>query len=207
VADSARLPGSHAWPDLPAPYHRWFRQVDAAITGGGTTNTSLAAVTQRVADLEAAAGQQPVLSVFNRTGVVQAQRADYAAWFQPKDATLTAFAALTIAADSLTIGTGADAFSQVTFAANTFPAKASTGALSAKPITDFALTLLDDASAADARTTLGAQPLDSTLTGLSGAAPALPALGNYADDTAAAAGGVAVGGLYRNGSVLMIRVT
>ena len=34
----------------------------------------------------------------------------------------------------------------------------------------------------------------------------LQALGNYANDAAAATGGVAVGGLYRNGSVLMIRV-
>lgn len=32
-------------------------------------------------------------------------------------------------------------------------------------------------------------------------------LGNYADDAAAATGGVAVGGLYRNGSVLMVRVS
>lgn len=31
-------------------------------------------------------------------------------------------------------------------------------------------------------------------------------LGNYADDAAAAAGGVAVGQLYRNGSVVMVRV-
>jgi len=34
----------------------------------------------------------------------------------------------------------------------------------------------------------------------------LPGLGNYANDAAAAAGGVPVSGLYRNGSVLMIRV-
>ncbi len=33
-----------------------------------------------------------------------------------------------------------------------------------------------------------------------------PAFGNYANDPAAAAGGVPVNGLYRNGSVLMIRV-
>ena len=32
-------------------------------------------------------------------------------------------------------------------------------------------------------------------------------LGDYADDTAAAAGGVPVNGLYRNGSVLMVRVS
>ena len=31
-------------------------------------------------------------------------------------------------------------------------------------------------------------------------------LGNYADDTAAAAGGIPLNGLYRNGSVLMVRV-
>lgn len=32
-------------------------------------------------------------------------------------------------------------------------------------------------------------------------------LSNYANDAAAAAGGVAVGGLYRNGSVVQVRVT
>lgn len=32
-------------------------------------------------------------------------------------------------------------------------------------------------------------------------------LGNHADDVAAAAGGVPVGGMYRNGSVLMVRVS
>lgn len=35
----------------------------------------------------------------------------------------------------------------------------------------------------------------------------ISSLGNYADDTAAAAGGIAVNQVYRNGSVLMIRVT
>lgn len=54
--------------------------------------------------------------------------------------------------------------------------------------------------------------------GAGGVAPTTPAqvianlgisvagLGDYADDAAAASGGVAVGGLYRNGSILMIRV-
>ena len=36
---------------------------------------------------------------------------------------------------------------------------------------------------------------------------ALGNLGNYASDVAAAAGGVVVGGMYRNGSVLMVRVS
>lgn len=37
-------------------------------------------------------------------------------------------------------------------------------------------------------------------------APKLTALGNHVDDVAAAAGGVPVGGVYRNGSVVMVRV-
>lgn len=94
--------------------------------------------------------------------------------FQSVDATLTAFAALTIAANSLTIGTGADAFSQTTFAANTFPARASSGSLEAKTITDFGLSLVDDATASDARTTLGlvigtnVQAQDAELAALAG---------------------------------------
>lgn len=76
------------------------------------------------------------------------------------DGTLAALAALTIAANTLTIGTGADAFSQTSFAANTFPARASTGSLAAKPITDFGLSLVDDADAATARTTIGLGALD-----------------------------------------------
>jgi len=74
---------------------------------------------------------------------------------QPVDGTLTALAGLTIAADSLSIGTGADAFTQTTFAANTFPAKASTGSLVAKTITDFGLSFVDDADASAGRSTLG----------------------------------------------------
>ncbi|MCB4860790.1 hypothetical protein K7W03_14440 [Sphingobium sp. PNB] len=35
----------------------------------------------------------------------------------------------------------------------------------------------------------------------------ITSLADYADDAAAAAGGVPVGGFYRNGSVVMVRVT
>lgn len=87
--------------------------------------------------------------------------------YQPLDATLTALAGLTIAADSLTIGTGADAFNQTTFAANTFPARASTGSLVAKTITDFALTILDDADAASVRATIGAGTGGGSVTSVS----------------------------------------
>lgn len=73
---------------------------------------------------------------------------------QPLDATLTALAGANWAANALPIGTGADTLSQTTFAANTFPARASSGNLVAKAITDFGLSLVDDADAATARTTL-----------------------------------------------------
>jgi hypothetical protein len=74
---------------------------------------------------------------------------------QTLDATLTALAALTIAANTLIHGTAADAFSVTAYAANTFPARASTGNLAAKSITDAALSILDDASTDDIRDTLG----------------------------------------------------
>jgi len=74
---------------------------------------------------------------------------------QASDATLTAFAALTITSNSITIGTGADTFSQTAFVANTFPARASTGSLEQKTISDFGLSLVDDADASAGRTTLG----------------------------------------------------
>lgn len=52
-----------------------------------------------------------------------------------------------------------------------------------------------------ARANLGA--VDASLSEASGVSSAL---GNYADDAAAAVGGVAVGALYRTGSILKVRV-
>ena len=106
----------------------------------------------------AAADRFPVIdaSAGGTYGVLkQITKTELLTVFQASDATLTAFAVLTIAANSLTLGTGADAFSQTTFAANTFPARASTGNLEAKAITDFGLSLVDDIDASTARTTLG----------------------------------------------------
>lgn len=81
--------------------------------------------------------------------------ADGTGVFQGFDATLTALAGANWAANALPIGTGADTLSQTSFAANTFPARASTGNLVAKTITDFGLSQADDADAAAGRTTLG----------------------------------------------------
>ncbi len=66
---------------------------------------------------------------------------------QPKDTLLTALAALTTEADKLVYFTGSDTVNQTT-------------------LTSFARTLLDDIDAATARTTLGAQASDATLTAL-----------------------------------------
>lgn len=74
---------------------------------------------------------------------------------QAFDDTLAALAAADWVANSLPIGTGANALAQTAFAANTFPARASTGNLVAKAITDFGLSLVASADAAAARSTLG----------------------------------------------------
>lgn len=97
--------------------------------------------------------------------------------YQPLDATLTALAGANWAANSLAVGSGADTVAQVTFAANTFPARSSSGNLVAKTITDFGLSLIDDADAAAARTTLGlvigtnVQAYDADLTTWAGITP------------------------------------
>lgn len=68
---------------------------------------------------------------------------------QPLDATLTALAGMVTAANQLIYATGADTFATT-------------------PLSAFIRTLLDDADAATARATLGAQASDATLTALAG---------------------------------------
>lgn len=58
------------------------------------------------------------------------------------DPTITALAAQNWAANSVAIGTGVDTVAQVTFGANTFPARASSGSLVAKTATDSAITAM-----------------------------------------------------------------
>ena len=51
------------------------------------------------------------------------------------------------------------------------------------------------------------KPLEVFSKDASGNAIVRLTLGNYANDAAALAGGVPIGGVYRNGSVLMVRVS
>jgi len=61
---------------------------------------------------------------------------------QPQDATLSALAAQDWVANAIPLGIGADDVSQLALAANTFPARSSTGNVSAKVLTDSALAAL-----------------------------------------------------------------
>lgn len=74
---------------------------------------------------------------------------------QAYDPTLAALAGTAWSSNSIPIGTGVDTLSMTSFNANSFPARASTGSLGIKTITDFGLSLVDDANAAAALTTLG----------------------------------------------------
>jgi len=67
--------------------------------------------------------------------------------------------------------------SDLSITTNTFPARSSTGNIAAKPVTDFALTILDDANASIVRTTIGAGTGNGTVTSVSGTSPISVATG------------------------------
>lgn len=74
---------------------------------------------------------------------------------QPFDATLSALAAANWVLNAIPIGSGANTVAQITFAANTFPARSSTGDLVAKAISNDALAFVAAANNAAMRASLG----------------------------------------------------
>lgn len=139
--------------------------------------------TQVRADIGAGTGTVTSVAVANATGITwTGSPITTSGTLTPAlDATLAAMAGADWAANSLPIGSGADTVAQVTFAANTFPARASTGNLVAKPITDFGLSLVDDANASTARTTLGLVDgtYTPTITNITNVAASTPYLAHY----------------------------
>ncbi len=83
-------------------------------------------------------GAAALLAVGTSSGTVAAGDHNHGSTYQPLDATLTALAAMATAANQLIYATGSDTFATTA-------------------LTAFARTLLDDADAATARATLGAQ--------------------------------------------------
>lgn len=152
-----------------------------AITGTNTGDqTSIAGITGTKAQFDTAVTDGNFAYASDLSG------------YQPVDATLTALAAADWAANALPIGSGANTLAQVSFAANTFPARSSAGNLVAKAITDFGLSLVDDADATAARTTLGLGSLatqSGTFSGTSsGTNTGDQSLAAYATTAAVAAG-------------------
>lgn len=109
--------------------------------------------------------------------------------YQPVDATLTALAGQDWAANAIPVGTGANTLTQVALAANTMLARSSAGNVAAKPVTDFALSLVDDADAAAARSTLNLGTLATQNGTFSGTSSGT----NTGDETAASIGTLIAG--------------
>lgn len=142
-----------------------YSEVTAAISALSSVYQAKDVTLDTYAGIDPSANVQSVLGAANYAAIRTLLALVPGTDVQAFDATLAALAAANWAANALPIGTGADALSQTSFAANTFPARASSGNLVAKSITDFGLSLVDDTDAATARATLGVVAPTSYATG------------------------------------------
>lgn len=206
MADSPKLPGAQAWKDasgkpLPVDFWRFLRDLSAVVSQASGNTSDLAALLARVAALEDAPAESGSINgpysvaVFGdlESGAIVQLVNDAGA---PGNTTAygtdaTGNKGFFPIADALTQGAGIDLTTGV------------------DGVTDVALDAASIASLALADTAV--QPADLTpyalLASPTLATPSLSGLTNAADDTAAAGAGVAIGAVYRNGSILNIRVT
>jgi hypothetical protein len=141
--------------------------VNTLIFGSGTDAFSTSTITPFGRTLVAAADATGGRSVL---GLGTAATANSTA-FQPADATLTALAGVTSAADTITYATAADVFTTT-------------------PLTTFGRSLIDDVDAGTARTTLGlgtAAPLNASSANIASAVVQRDASGNFVATTVTAA--------------------
>lgn len=125
--------GTHA--AVGAQWNITQTNIDGAVIGpASATNNNLAVFSGATGKVIADSGIATETSITNSNTKVPTSAA-VMAYGQPKDATLTGIAGVTTAADQLIYSTGVDAFA-------------------ATPLTVFARSLLDDATASAARTTL-----------------------------------------------------
>lgn len=158
---------------LPSPLPELVEtKADGGFTpGGGAGDTFRVPYFVSTGDIAGASMSTFGLSLLND---VDAAAARTTLGAQALDATLTALSGANWAANAIPIGSGADTVAQVSFAANTFPGRSSSGNLVAKTMTDFGFSLVDDANAAAAQSTLGlvigtnVQAFDATLQALAG---------------------------------------
>ena len=197
MADSPKLPGAQAWKDaagkpLPVDFWRFLRDLSAVVSQSTGNASDLSALLARVVALEDAPAASDSISApysvaafGNLADGLLLQLVNDAG--SPGNTTAygtdaTGNKGFFPIADALTQGAGL------------------TLTTGSDGVTDVALDAASIASLALADTAV--QPASPTL-----ATPSLSGLTNAADDTAAAGAGVAIGAVYRNGSILNIRVT
>lgn len=178
MADSATLPGLRSWPNMPPEWWRFFRDLSTTTTTATVDLSGYLPITTNLAD-------SPTIQV---TGTLASGSARL---------------------DLRTLAnTAGGTFQLLTRDAYGRISQSRAGLAADVPVNSTGWVEISGANAqaafasTDARLAVKAPLASPTLT-----TPSLAGLGNYADDTAASAGGVPVGGVYRNGSVLQIRVT
>ena len=131
----ATAAGTHA--TVGANWNIIQTNIDGAVTGpASSTNGNIAIMSGTTGKVIADSGFAPSNAALSNSTTLLPTQAQVQTWAQQKDATLTALAGVTTAADQVIYATGADTFTTTS-------------------LTTFGRSLIDDADASAARTTLG----------------------------------------------------